>query len=138
MSVMQESTSAGRTRRRFTKEFKADAVACAVAGVSRQGFYAWQRRCEAPPRATELANAELVGEIRRIHADSGGTYGSPRVTAELARRGRCVNHKRVERLMRLWGIVGVHKRCRRGAWRGAGGSGVPRLRARRAGHRLGW
>ena len=99
-------------------------AACGVAGVSRQGFYAWQRRCEAPPRTTGLAKAELVGEIRRIHADSGGTYGSPRVTAELARRGRCVNHKRVERLMRLWGIVAVHKRRRRRSARTGAGLGV--------------
>ena len=110
-------------------------VACGVAGVSRQGFYAWQRRCGAPPRAIELAEAELVGKIRRMHADSGGTYGSPRVTAELARRGRCVNHKRVERLIGC-GVspgpqaasvalprLGHRGRC------GAGGSGAPRLRA---------
>ena len=69
--------------------------------MSRQGFYDWQRRCAAPPRATELAEVDLVAEIRRIHADSGGTYGSPRVTAELGRRGRYVNHRRVERLIRL-------------------------------------
>jgi putative transposase len=42
----------------------------------------------------------LIGEIRRIHARSGGTYGAPRVHAEPRRRGRGVNHKRVERLMR--------------------------------------
>ena len=81
--------------------------------MSRQGFYDWQRRCAALPSATELAEVDLVAEIRRIHADSGGTYGSPRVTAELGRRGRRVNHKRVERLMGLWSIVGVHKRRRR-------------------------
>ena len=74
-------------------------AACGIAGVSHQVFYDWRNCQTAPPSATELAEVDLVGEIRRIHADSGGAYGSPRVTAELGRRGRCVNHKRVERLM---------------------------------------
>lgn len=50
--------------------------------------------------------------MREIHAESDGTYGEPRMTRELARRGRVVNHKRVARLMRLHGIVGVHKPAR--------------------------
>lgn len=89
--------------------------ACAVARVSRQGFYAWCRRSARGPSAAESAEAELVAEIREIHADSAGAYGSPRVTAELRRRGRRVNHKRVERLMANWGVVGVHTRRRRRA-----------------------
>ncbi|MFA1551856.1 IS3 family transposase, partial [Actinomadura chokoriensis] len=52
----------------------------------------------------------LAEEIRRIHAGQDGTYGSPRVTAELRDTGRRVNHKRVERVMRAFGIVGVHLR----------------------------
>ena len=52
-------------------------VACAVAQVSRLGFYAWCRRSAAAPTAAEWAEAELVDEIRTIHADSGGAYGSP-------------------------------------------------------------
>jgi putative transposase len=48
----------------------------------------------------------LVVEIRRIHLRSKATYGAPRVTAELRRRGWTANHKRVERLMRQNGIVG--------------------------------
>jgi transposase InsO family protein len=46
----------------------------------------------------------VVAEIRRIHARSHATYGAPRVHAELRRRGWAVNHKRVERLMRLHGM----------------------------------
>jgi putative transposase len=68
----------------------------------------------AGPRAAEHAQAELVAEIRTIHADSAGTYGSPRVTHELRRRGWRVNHKRVERLMATHGIVGHRPRRRRG------------------------
>jgi transposase InsO family protein len=55
----------------------------------------------------------LVHEIRRIHARSGGVYGSPRVTAELHRRGWSTNHKRVERLMHTHGIAGHRPRRRR-------------------------
>ncbi len=54
----------------------------------------------------------MLREIRKIHAGSDGTYGSPRMTAELHRRGWRVNHKRVERLMRCHGIVG-YRPCRR-------------------------
>lgn len=53
------------------------AAACAVARVTRQGFYAWCGRCAAPPSAAESAEAELIAEIRRIHAGSDGSYGSP-------------------------------------------------------------
>lgn len=86
------------------------AAACDAAGVSRQAFYDWSARRAAGPSQAELAEAELVGAIKQVHAESGGAYGSPRVTAELRRRGRLVNRKRVERLMRLHGVCGIHKR----------------------------
>ena len=86
--------------------------ACDVAGVSRQAFYDWSVGRKAGPGPKELADAELVGVICSIHADSGGAYGSPRATAQLRRQGRRVNHKRVERLIRYNGICGIHKRCK--------------------------
>ena len=48
--------------------------------------------------------------IHAIHADSRGTYGAPRVHAELARSGERTSRKRVARLMREAGLVGVHRR----------------------------
>jgi transposase InsO family protein len=87
-------------------------MACQVAEVSRQAFHDWQQSIAAGPTPAEQAEAELVAEMRAIHGDFDGTYGSPRMTVELANRGRCVNHKRVERLMRAHGIVGVHKPAR--------------------------
>jgi putative transposase len=84
-------------------------MACAVADVSRQAFHDWRARTTAGPTAEELAEAELVELMRAIHAEFDATYGEPRMTVELANRGRVVNHKRVRRLMRLHGIVGVHK-----------------------------
>lgn len=94
-------------------------AACDAAGVSRQAFYDWSARRAAGPSPAELAEAELVGAITQVHAESGGAYGSPRVTAELRRRGRRVNRKRVERLMRLHGICGIHK-PRKPRWKGTG------------------
>ena len=84
------------------------AAACEAAGVSTSAYYAWVASCARGPAAAELAEQQVVAEIRAIHADSDGVYGSPRVTAELRRRGRQVNHKRVERLMRAheWSVTG--------------------------------
>ena len=81
------------------------AVMCRVLGVSRSGYYAWARRS---PSERTLANATLVEEIRRVHAESDGTYGSRRVHAELRREGHEVNHKRIERLMRVERIQGAY------------------------------
>lgn len=101
------------TRYRWVAARKAEGfpitMACAVADVSRQAFHGWRARTAAGPTAGELAEAELVAVMREIHAESDATYGEPRMTEELARRGRPVNHKRVRRLMRLHGIVGVFK-----------------------------
>lgn len=84
---------------------------CQVMEVSRSGFYRW--RAGAPARAERAAaDRRLAGRIKKIHAEHHGTYGSPRVTAELREAGERVNHKRVERVMREQGIVGVHLRRR--------------------------
>jgi putative transposase len=90
------------------------AAACQAAGVTRSAYYAFTAK---RPSQRQQDDARLIGEIRRIHARSHGTYGAPRVTAELRRRGQAVNHKRVERLMRTHGIVGYRPRRRRGLTR---------------------
>ena len=87
-------------------------TACEVAGVSRQAFYDWKTRVEAGPTAAEEATADLVAVMREIADEFDETYGSPRMTVELANRGHHTNHKRVERLMRQHGIIGVHKPAR--------------------------
>jgi transposase InsO family protein len=93
---------------RFIEVEKANhaiATMCRVLEVSRSGYYAWASR---PPSERAVANAVLVVEIRRVHAESDGTYGSRRVHAELRRDGHEVNLKRVERLMRVEGIQGAY------------------------------
>jgi putative transposase len=76
-------------------------------GVSRSGFHGWRRR---PPSDRALGDAWLLEKIKEIHAQSRGTYGSPRVHAELRRQGIRVGRKRVERLMRQVGLSGSHQR----------------------------
>lgn len=89
------------------------AVACRVLGVSRSGYYDWLGR---PPSAREEANTLLTKQIIEIHEQSRGTYGWPRVHAELVLGlGVEVNHKRVARLMRQAGVQGLYRRrTRRG------------------------
>jgi hypothetical protein len=65
-------------------------------------------RCRALARA--IADDALLRRLRTIHAVSRGTYGAPRVHAELRAEGRAVGKKRVARLMRAAGIVGVSRR----------------------------
>jgi putative transposase len=59
----------------------------------------------------EQRNAELLKVVREVHAESRGSYGSPRVHAELTLGlGETVNRKRIERLMREAGIQGAYRR----------------------------
>jgi len=53
------------------------------------------------------SDANLTGQVRRIHERSRGTYGVPRVHAELAYTGTRCSRKRVARLMREAGLEGV-------------------------------
>lgn len=80
--------------------------ACEVAGVSRQAFYEWNKKTTTGPSDAELEEARLVETMRDIHRDDD-TVGSPRMTVALNNLGWEVNHKRVERLMRVNGIVGI-------------------------------
>ena len=77
---------------------------CRLAEVSRAGFYRW--RCQAP---AEDADMELRGAIQRI-AVEWPCYGSRRITRELRDRGRRVNRKKVQRLMREDNLLCLRKR----------------------------
>ena len=81
-------------------------------GVSTSGFYEWRWRQGDPCRRVRQ-DAVLVETITEIWKQSRGTYGSPRVWAELRLgQGIRVGRKRVERLMRLAGIEGSYRRKR--------------------------
>jgi putative transposase len=95
---------------RFIRAEKANhsvSLMCRLLAVSRSGFHAWERRARSQ-RA--LHDAWLVEQVRAIHRRSRETYGSPRVHAELRRQGIRVGRKRAERLMRMAGISGSHRR----------------------------
>jgi transposase InsO family protein len=80
-------------------------TACELLEVSRAGFYDWKDR---PLSATAIRQAWLTDLITEIHTASRGTYGAPRVHAELRLgRGIIVGHNQVGRLMRNAGLVGL-------------------------------
>jgi putative transposase len=89
------------------RAFFAIATMARVLGVSTAGYYAWRFRLAS---ARAIADDALLRRVRTIHAVSRGTYGAPRVHAELRAEGRAVGKKRIARLMRAAGIVGVSRR----------------------------
>ena len=85
-------------------EHHAVATACELLEVSRSAYYEWSAHV---PSARERSDAELGARIEEIHTESRGTYGAPRVHVELADQGIACGRKRVARLMRRKGLVGV-------------------------------
>ena len=83
------------------------ATMCRLLGVSPSGYYAWVKR---RPSRRAQADAAVIAQIRAAHAASRGTYGAPRVHAELAAQGIGVGRKRVARLMSQVGLAGVSRR----------------------------
>lgn len=79
-------------------------MACRFLNMSTPGYYEWASR---PPSLRAVADAALTTTTRKVHRGSRGTYGAPRVLADL-RLGLCVHvgKKRVARLMRLDGLSG--------------------------------
>ena len=84
---------------------------CKVLKLSRTGYYKWLRRGESD---RERRDRELIDHILRIHRETRGIYGAPRIHTELGMNGIKVGKKRVARLMREVGICGV---TRRKKWR---------------------
>ena len=78
-----------------------------VLEVSRSGFYSWTSR---HPCRRAVQDVGLAQCIQDIHTQSRGTYGSPRIHAELLAQGYHVGHNRVARLMRENGVRGVSRR----------------------------
>jgi transposase InsO family protein len=80
---------------------------CRVLEVTRSGFYAWRAR---EPSARARTDQRLRIEVRAIHRESRGRYGSPRIHDQLQSRGERVSRKRVARLMKMEGLRGKKKR----------------------------
>ena len=79
-----------------------------VLSVARSGFYAWLDGQESARTAEER---QLVGQMRGIQNEMHDSYGSPRMAAELRRRGRRIGHNRVARIMRE-NVLGPRRRKR--------------------------
>jgi putative transposase len=93
------------------------AWACRTLGVSRSGYHDWVR-AKAQPCRRRRDDDRLRAMIRDIHRQSRGTYGAPRVHAELRLGlGIRVGRKRVERLMRAEGLQAITRRRRQGLTR---------------------
>ena len=83
------------------------ARACALLEVSTSAYYRWSQHI---PSARERADRVLGDRIERIHEQSRGTYGAPRVHHELGRDGVGCGRRRVARLMAVRGLAGRYKR----------------------------
>ena len=83
------------------------ATMCRLLEVSTSGYYAW---CARPPSARARADAVLTERIREFHTQSRGTYGAPRIHAELKDDGWRLGQKRVARLLKDAGLFGVSRR----------------------------
>ena len=97
------------------------AVSCRALGVSQAWFCKW-RSGGVPPRAER--RAALAAEVARLFAAHRGTYGSPRITADLRDAGWTVSENTVARLMAEQHLAARRKKRRRsltrpgkGRWR---------------------
>ena len=80
---------------------------CHALDVSRSGYYAWLAR---KPSEAEVRREELTEEVKEIHVDVKGRYGSPRIHAELVAKGHECSVNFVAQLMREAGIAVKTKR----------------------------
>lgn len=81
---------------------------CALAGVSRAGYYKWKERSSSE---AEMENERLATEIKRIYEESNKIYGVERIKWALLRELNWrVNVKRIRRLMQIMGISSIIRR----------------------------
>lgn len=80
---------------------------CRALGLSESAYHASRSR---PPSARSLMDSWLLERIHASHTGSRGTYGAPRIHADLAAQDIRVGEKRVARLMRNAGLEGISPR----------------------------
>lgn len=83
------------------------AMMCRVLRVSRSGYYDWRLRRAAAAvdpmgglSPAQVRRAAMTAAIVSFHEASGGTYGAPRITADLTEAGWRVSRKTVAKRMR--------------------------------------
>lgn len=75
--------------------------------VSTSGYYRWRVAQEREPLSSEIRRADLDSKIISLHRASGGTYGSPRLTADLHEAGVQASRNTVAGRMASLGVVGI-------------------------------
>jgi len=78
--------------------------------VSRAGYYRWRDAKDRPPPPSAQRRADLDAKILSFHADSNGTYGSPRIWLDLREDGDGVADSTVAARMAALGIAGISPR----------------------------
>ena len=104
---LKKSGAPGKVLQVPQKDMGGAVTMCGLLGVSTSGYYAWQGRA---PSARAQSDGAMLDRIRDIHRTSRGTYGAPRVHAELVAQGHAVGRKRIARLMRRAGLRGISRR----------------------------
>lgn len=94
------------------------ATGCRALGVSQAWFYKWRYGDASPAHARR---AKLKSEVARLFAKHRGTYGSPRITADLRGEGWRVSENTVAKVMAELGLQARRKRRRRQTTRQGGG-----------------
>lgn len=92
---------------------------CRCLRVSTSGYYGWRER---PPSARARFNEDLLGRIKKLHEESDGVMGAPRIWEDLSYAGVHCSKNRVARLMRAHGLRGVPQQRR---WRKKGAGERP-------------
>lgn len=80
------------------------AMMCRSLKVSSSGYYDWRKR---KPSERQQSNSRLLRQIKTLHADSDGVFGSPRIWEELVYQGEACSLNRVARLMQQAEIAGI-------------------------------
>lgn len=82
-----------------------------ILGVSESGYYKYFSRITAPPTEKERADIALAEEIFSIFQRSKGSFGSRKITYLInSNRSERINHKRIERLMKEYGLFSRTRR----------------------------
>ena len=74
---------------------------CALLAVSASGYYAWAQR---GPSRRQLDDLVLLAHVRAHFAASNGTYGSPRMHAELCAAGVSIGRHRTALRLPVMGL----------------------------------
>ena len=80
---------------------------CRVLGVSRTGYLQWRSRA---PSTRSMANAALDARVAVLHAQSGHSYGRPRLVRALGEQGMRIGSERVRQSLKRQGLRPVYKR----------------------------